>query len=77
MWQVEYRGAYPLVLHHVHHLREQGARLPSERRPGFENEPQVRVTLVQTVEQAYQMLDVVPLAGHEVTASQIEPLDLP
>ncbi len=74
---VEYGGAYAPILHHVHHLREQRTRLPGECRPGFEDQPQMRVTFVQTVEQTYQKPDVVPLAGHEVAAAQIEPLYLP
>ena len=73
---VEYGGAYLVVLDDVDHGRDQRAGLPAECAAGFENEFEVGVTLFEIPEEMDQVVGVIPLAGHEVAAAHVEPFDL-
>ena len=73
---VEYGGAYLVVLDDVDHGRDQRAGLPAECAAGFENEFEVGVATFEVPEEMDQVVGVIPLAGHEVAAAHVEPFDL-
>ena len=60
----------------IHHLGGEDSGLPGESRTGLEDDTQMRIALFQSLQQAGQMPGIIILAGHQVAAAQVEPLDL-
>ena len=48
-----------VVLHDIYYLRDERPRLPSKGTAGLKDDAQVRIALVQSLEQADEVLDVV------------------
>ena len=64
------------VLHDVHHFGGQGTGLPGKGGARLQDDAQVGIARLQSAEQADEMLYVIVLAGHQVAAAQVKPLEL-
>ena len=64
------------TFHDIDYGRHQGTGLPGKGGTGFQNNLQVRITALETLQQSDEVVGIVVLAGHQVTTTQVEPLDL-
>ena len=73
---IEDSGADALVLYDVHYATDQWTCLPGKGTTGFEDDFQPRIALVETLHEAHQSLNVVVLSRHQVTTTEVYPLQL-
>ena len=65
-----------VVLHDIYYLRNERPRLPGKGTARLKDDAQVRIVLVQSLEQADEVLGVVVGTCDEVAAAQVEPFHL-
>ena len=73
---IEYGGTDAVVFYDIDDAGHQRACLPSKGRTRFENNLQIGIAATKVLYQRYEQVDVVALACHQMTASEIEPLEL-
>ena len=67
---------HALVLDHIEHRCNEVAGAPHPRAARLKHHLKPRITCAKSAEHAYEMVHVIALAGHEVTASEVDPLHL-
>ena len=72
---VEHRRTHAAVLNDVLHGRNQVTRPPSEGAAGLQDQAQVRIFRLELLQNADQLVAIVILVGHKVSAAHIEPFD--
>jgi len=73
---IEHGCLHAVVFNDISHGGQQHTCLPSEGAPRLHDDLQLRITLFQRSEHTYQVFDVIVTMGHQVTATQVEPLNL-
>ena len=72
---VEYGGLNTVVFHDVNNFCLERTCLPSEGGPGFEYELKVGILGLEGYERTYEVLHVVVLSRHEMSAAKVEPFE--
>mgnify|MGYP000950806568 CR=1 FL=1 len=62
--------------YNIYYFRNQYTGLPSKGRTWFKDNTQMRITSTQIFQQLNKMLHVIIFTRHQMTTSQIQPLDL-
>ena len=65
-----------LVLNNIDHRRHQWTCLPGESAARLKDDLQMRITLVESLHDAYQTLNVIIGTGHQMAPTEIDPLNL-
>lgn len=73
---IEDGGADAMVLNNIYDGGNKGTRLPCEGRTRFKDHLKMRVAGMEVTEGLHEEFHVIVLACHEMTATEIDPLEL-
>ena len=67
-------GLDPTVFYDIHHLGREHSRLPSKSRSRLQDDVQIRIALVKSSQQTYQVGHIIILARHQMATTEVQPL---